>query len=220
MNLAAKFKIGGQVSIDAVVINGRTGAREDLGRIAFGSPSVFKRFGYKWRRSMGGLYAVAPMTLAFAPHPDFAKEAAALGLITLGYGLLATFIVDGGEAIATNLISGLGGTVPKFIGWGIGAGTTARTDSSLFTEKDVDLSGAGPARTTGAVARTTVTDTNDNIQVTGTRTMTGAGPVAVLNAGLFDAASAGNLWLKGDFAAINLSLNDGIAFTFNSQATN
>jgi hypothetical protein len=61
------------------------------------------------------------------------------------------------------------------------------------------------------VTRQTTTVTNDTFQVVGTRTATGSGTVTV--AGLFDAASGGNLFLKGDFAGIPLSSGDAIQFT-------
>lgn len=131
---------------------------------------------------------------------------------------MATKVVNGGLAIVTNRIIA-GGTEPKYIGWGTAAGTTAVTDTTLFTERDVDLSATSGTRTTGTGVRTTVTVTNDNYQVTGTRTATGAGTVT--NAGLFDNATiaSGSLFLKGDFTGIGLASGDSIAFTINAQFT-
>jgi len=131
---------------------------------------------------------------------------------------MATVIVNGGQAIITNLVSGIGGTVPKFIGWGTGTQTTATvSDTSLgptTIEKLVDLStSAGTDHTTGTVTRTTTTVTNDTVAVTGTRTATGAGTVTVQ--GLFDAASGGNLFVKADSAGTALSIGDSIAYTWN-----
>lgn len=124
---------------------------------------------------------------------------------------MATFVVNGGLDIVTNRVKG-SGTEPVNIGWGTGAGTTAKTDTTLFTEKLVDLStSAGTDHTVGTSSRVTTTTTNDTYQVTGTRTATGAGTVT--NAGLFDAASGGNLFLKGDFTGIGLASGDSIAFT-------
>lgn len=133
---------------------------------------------------------------------------------------MATVLADTGKAIVTNLVSAIGGTVPKYIGWGTGAQTTALvTDTGLgptTVEKLVDLTtSAGTDHTTGTVSRTTTTVTNDTYTVIGTRTATGAGAVTV--AGLFDAASGGALFVKGDFAAINLASGDSIAFTFNTK---
>ena len=124
---------------------------------------------------------------------------------------MATFVVDGGLDVVTNRVKGAG-TEPLNIGWGTGAGTTVRTDTTLFTEKLVDLTtSAGTDHTVGTSSRVTTTTTNDTYQVTGTRTATGAGTVT--NSGLFDAASGGNLFLKGDFAGIALAASDSIAYT-------
>jgi hypothetical protein len=124
---------------------------------------------------------------------------------------VATFVQDSGLDIVTNRIKG-SGTEPFNIGWGTGAGTTVRTETTLFTEKLVDLTtSAGTDHTVGTSSRVTTTTTNDSYRVTGTRTATGAGTVT--NAGLFDAASGGNLFLKGDFTGIGLASADSIAFT-------
>lgn len=124
---------------------------------------------------------------------------------------MATFVVDGGLDIVTNRIKGAG-TEQVNVGWGTAAGTTARTDTTLFTEKLVDLTtSAGTDHTAGTSTRQTTNTTNDTYQVVATRTATGAGTVT--NAGLFDAASGGNLFLKGDFTGIGLASGDSIQFT-------
>jgi hypothetical protein len=130
---------------------------------------------------------------------------------------MASFVLDTGLAILTNRLKG-SGTEPLFVGWGTGAGTAARTDTTLFTEKDVDLSGAGPARTSGTSTQQTTNTTSDTYQVVATRTATGAGTVT--NAGLFDASSAGNAFLKGDFTGIGLASGDSIQFTFKAILDN
>jgi len=123
---------------------------------------------------------------------------------------VATFVQDGGLDIVTNRIKGAG-TEPVNIGWGTGAGTTARTDTTLFTEALVTLAAGTTDHTVGTSTRITTTTTNDSFRVTGTRTATGAGTVT--NAGLFDAASGGNLFMKGDFTGIGLASGDSVAFT-------
>lgn len=123
---------------------------------------------------------------------------------------MATFVTDSGLDIVTNRIKGAG-TEPLNIGWGTGADTTVRTDTTLFTEALVSLAAGGTDHTVGTSSRVTTTTANDTFQVTGTRTATGAGTVT--NAGLFDAASGGNLFLKGDFTGIGLASGDSIAFT-------
>ncbi len=130
---------------------------------------------------------------------------------------MATFVVNGGLDIVTNRLKGLG-TEPLNIGWGTGAGTTARTDTTLFTEALVTLAAGTTDHTAGTSSRITTTTTNDSYRVTGTRTATGAGTVT--NAGLWDAASGGNLFLKGDFTGIGLSSGDSIAFTITAVYDN
>lgn len=131
---------------------------------------------------------------------------------------MATFLVDGGLDITTNRLKG-SGTEPLNIGWGTGTQTTAtRADTGLgptTVERDVDLTGTTGSRTAGTSTRQTTTTANDTYQVVGTRTMTAAGPTAVTVAGLFDnvTIASGNLFVKGDFAAINLSNGDAIQFT-------
>jgi hypothetical protein len=128
---------------------------------------------------------------------------------------VATLVVNNGKGIITNRLKGAG-TEPLNIGWGTGTQTTTTaTDTGLgptTVEKLVDLStSAGTDHTVGTSTQQTTTTTNDTYQVVGTRTATGSGAVTV--AGLFDAASGGTLFLKGDFAAINLASGDSIQFT-------
>lgn len=143
------------------------------------------------------------------PRNPLAELGAALRI------LFATVITNVGLAILTNRII-QAGTAPKYIGWGTGAGTAVAGDTTLFTERTVDLTASGSTdHTTGTESRTTTTQTNDTYTVTGTRVATGAGTVT--NAGLWDAASGGTLFVKGDFAGIALAIGDGIAFTFNTK---
>jgi len=119
---------------------------------------------------------------------------------------MATLLVNTGRAIVTNRIKG-SGTEPVYIAYGTGAGTTAAADTTLFTETGT--------RQTGTSTQQTTTTTNDTYQVVGTQTA--GGTLAITNAGLFDAVSSGNLFVKGDFSTINLSSGDSIQFTFKTQ---
>ena len=122
---------------------------------------------------------------------------------------MATVIANTGKAAFTGRLRGIG-TEPNFAAWGTGAGTAAATDTTLFTE--------GPeARVTGTSSQQTTTTTNDTYRVTAT--ITASATRTVTNAGLFDASTAGNLFLKGDFTGIALNSGDSIAFTFNAQLT-
>ena len=123
---------------------------------------------------------------------------------------MATVVTNAGRAIVTNRIKGAG-TEPLNIGWGTGAGTAAVADTTLFTEALVNLTAGGTDHTAGTSTQQTTTVTSDTYQVVGTRAATGAGTVT--NAGLWDAASGGNLFLKGDFVGIGLASGDSIIFT-------
>lgn len=94
---------------------------------------------------------------------------------------------------------------PKFVAWGTGSGTAAVADTTLFTE-------SAEARTTGTGSQVTITVTNDTHQVTGT--ITASAGRTITNAGVLDAASAGNLYVKGDFTGVALVVGESIAFTF------
>lgn len=115
-------------------------------------------------------------------------------------------MVNGGKAIVTNRIKG-SGTEPNYVGWGTGAGTTGATDTTLFTETGT--------RTAGTSTQQTTTTTNDTYQVVGT--LTASSGLTITNAGLFDASTSGNLFIKGDFTGIVLNTGDSIQFTIKAQ---
>lgn len=115
-----------------------------------------------------------------------------------------------GRAVATNLVSGLGGTVPKFVGWGTGTTTPVAADTGLQTA-------SSEARTNGTASRITTSVTNDTMQVVGTVTSTQT--QAITEVALYDASSAGNSFIHAVFSAVNVVNNDSIAFTITWQLT-
>ena len=120
---------------------------------------------------------------------------------------MATLLVNTGKAIVTNYLNGGAATQPKYVAWGTGAGTTGATDTTLFTEVT--------PRVSGTTSQVTTSTTNDTFQVVGTQT---AGTSeTITNAGLFDASTSGNLFVKGDFTGIALNSGDSIQFTFKVQ---
>lgn len=130
---------------------------------------------------------------------------------------MATLVVATGRAIITNRLKG-SGTEPLNMGWATGTQTTALdSDTGLgptTVEKLVDLTtSAGTDHTAGTSTQQTTTTTSDTYRVVATRTATGAGTVTAL--GLFDAASGGNLFSKGDFAGVALASGDSIQATWN-----
>lgn len=128
--------------------------------------------------------------------------------IAAGIALLAVVFVNGGTAIITNRVT-QAGTAPKNIGWGIGTGAAAVTDTALGTESAPTTSGG---RTVGTESRVTTTVTNDTYQVAGL--VTAGGTLAITEAGLFDAVTAGNMLIRGVFSAYNVVSGDTITFTF------
>jgi stage V sporulation protein SpoVS len=128
--------------------------------------------------------------------------------ITLLLLVGATVVTAAGRAITTSRLAG-SGTVPQYVAWGTGAGTAAVADTGLFTE-------ASEARVAGSLTQQTTSTTNDTFQVVGTMIVAGSGKT-ITNAGLFDASSGGNLFLKGDFTGVVLNVGESIQFSFRVQ---
>lgn len=123
---------------------------------------------------------------------------------------MATVYTQAGEEAVVDLIDGsstthLDGT-NAHVAWGTGAGTAAKGDTTLFTE-------ASEARQTAAVSQPSA-DINQYVA-----TLTADGAKTITEAGLLDAASAGNLIVHGDFAGISLALGDKIEFTISLEQT-
>ena len=124
---------------------------------------------------------------------------------------MASHVVNTGLANITAALHAYASRM-KYIGWGTGSGQGV-TATDLATP-------ANESRTDGTSSQQTTTTTNDTYRVTGT--VTAGGTRAITEAGLFDAAGAGNppsggnLGLYGDFSVINLASGDAIAFTINA----
>jgi hypothetical protein len=130
---------------------------------------------------------------------------------------MATVLTNPGRAINAGRM--LGATPsqaePKYVGLGTGAGTAAAADTALFTEV-VTGSWAGYARASAAGTQVTTTVTNDTAQWQDTFTAPSS-TQAITNAGNLDATTAGNLHIHGDFAVINLLINDTLQITIKDQ---
>lgn len=183
-----------KITISAKIIRAN-GTEENLGIISYWHRSVFKRLLWYCKNNMH--LAIPALLIGLLAHHVIGAA-------------LATLLVSAGMAITTNRINGAG-TAPFYIGWGTGAGTTAVTDTTLFTEDTT----SGYARVLGTFSQVTTTYTNDTVQVIGTLIAKAA--ETITNAGLFDAVTAGNMYMKGDFAGYALAINDGIQFTMQVQ---
>lgn len=117
----------------------------------------------------------------------------------------SVLITNKGLEITTDRIKGVGGTEPKYIHWGIGTTEPVATDTALESAGAED-------RTEGTSTQQTTNTTKDTYQVVGTITCTGAGK-AITEAGLFDASTSGNLYVRGTFSEINVNVGDSIQFS-------
>ena len=118
---------------------------------------------------------------------------------------MATVYTSAGEAYTADIFDET--TTPAtdyYIAWGTGAGTAAKSDTTLFTE-------AAEARKVGTATQPAA-DTN---QWTGT--MTSTSTQTITNAGLFTALTGATLVVKGDFAGVALNSGDKIKFTVQLQ---
>ena len=127
----------------------------------------------------------------------------------------ATVITSVGKGIVAQRLIGAtpSQAEPKYIGIGTGATGAARTAVAA----DTALSTPAESRVAGTGTNVTTTSTNDTAQWVGTITATAAR--AVDEAGLFDAASAGQMFLSATFNVISLAIGDSLQLTCKAQAT-
>src|SRR5690348_2334943 len=110
----------------------------------------------------------------------------------------ANVLVNGARSIESNLITGLGGTAPNYLAIGSGSTTAAATDTALTTEYTTGT-WTGYARQHPTPTRTTTTLNQDTLNWSGTWTAGAA--QSVFEAGIFDALTAGSLFVHSSFAA-------------------
>ena len=123
---------------------------------------------------------------------------------------MATILTKTGEAICSGLVTAVTALQPKYVAIGSGAGTSATTDTTLFTEYTTGT-WTGYARGSATGTQATVTNTNDTAQWQDT--FTAGAAQTVTNAGNFDALTVGNLFVKGDFTGVVLANGDSIQVT-------
>lgn len=117
---------------------------------------------------------------------------------------MATVFTSTGEVYNADVLDGtIGASTGYWVGWGTGAGTAAKSDTSLFTES-----------TEARVLCTESQPADDTNRWVGT--ITAGAAKTITNAGLFT-SSAGSLHIHGDFAGIALSSGDAIEFTINFE---
>ena len=113
-------------------------------------------------------------------------------------------VVDTGLAKVTDLLAAVTIVCPGWVGWGIGTIAPVVGNTGLGTP-------SAEARTVGTKTQETTTTTNDTYQVVALITALSA--QAITEVAVFDALTVGNLFLRGTFSPINVSIDDTITFT-------
>ena len=160
----------------------------------------------------------ALMLLAFAvalyalTHPS--PQLGWADLIMGAFGV-ATVITSIGKGVAAKRMFGStpAQVEPNYIGIGVGATGAART----AVVGDTALSTAVESRVVGTSSTVTTTNTNDTYQ--SVSTITASATRAVDEAGMFDAASSGNMFMSATFNVISLNSGDSIQLTCKTQFT-
>lgn len=123
---------------------------------------------------------------------------------------MATVYTSAGEAAVCDLIDGTSSThldgTNAYIGWGTGAGTAAKGDTTLFTEAAETRALSTPSQPTA--------DKNQWVA-----TLTSLSAQTITNMGLFDAITGGSMIVKGDFAGVALGIGDKIEGTISLEQT-
>lgn len=119
---------------------------------------------------------------------------------------MADIYTDAGEILIVDIIDATVSPPTYHVGWGTGAGTAAKGDTTLFTES---------AETRIVTAQTQ--PSADINQFKGT--ITASSGRTITNAGILSLISGGTLLLHSDFTGVVLSSGDKIEFTFTLEQT-
>lgn len=115
-----------------------------------------------------------------------------------------TVLTNLGEAWCAGRLAGTETTTGKYLGWGTGEGTSAKADTTLFTE-------ASEARVAATV---TVEGTGSSAKYQVEGTLVSESDQLINNAGTFTASAAGTLVMHMNWDGIDLNTDDSITFTF------
>lgn len=119
---------------------------------------------------------------------------------------MATVLTQVGEEWIVDKLDEVVQTTGDYIGWGTGAGTAAKADTTLFAES-----------TEARVVATRSQPLADKIRWVGT--LTANANKTITNAGNFTASTGGTLIVHGDFTGIALNTGDKIEFTIDLEIT-
>lgn len=130
-------------------------------------------------------------------------------VVSVGKAQVAGFI----NSAVSVTSSGVGAF--RFLAIGSATSATAAADTTLGSEFS---SNGGNRLVASSLTRVTTTVTNDTAQFVLTFTCS-AGTLAVGEAAIFDASSAGNMLARQPFALINLSSGDSLQTTWKVQVS-
>ena len=113
---------------------------------------------------------------------------------------MADIFTDAGENLVADILDGTTAAPTWYVGWGTGAGTAAKGDTTLFTEASETRIAATMSQPSANVNRAVAEITAD-----GTKTIT--------NAGILSAVSSGILLVHGDHTGVAVVSGDKIEYT-------
>ncbi len=119
---------------------------------------------------------------------------------------MADIYTQAGEELVVDILDGTTAVPTYHVGWGTGAGTAAKGDTTLFTES----------------AETRVVTTQGQPSADINRfvgTITASAGRTITNGGILSLVSGGILLLKSDFTGVVLASGDKIEFTFTLEQT-
>ena len=110
-----------------------------------------------------------------------------------------------GKAQITARINGTG-SKPQYSAMGTGTADESVLDTALNGTEN-------GTRVTGTVSVETTNVSNDTFQVTATHT-TVSGPVTIVECGLFDASTSGNLYVRHKHSEVLLATSDQMTYIY------
>jgi len=126
---------------------------------------------------------------------------------------LKNLIVNAGKAEAAGLLNGVTSGPFTYLAIGIGTTPAAAGDTALQSE----ITTGGGARASATCSRVTTAVTNDTAQLV--HEWTFSSTFAVTEAGILDAAAAGNLLARQVFSAINVVSGSKLEITWKVQVS-
>lgn len=111
----------------------------------------------------------------------------------------ANLVTNVGHAQLSAIVGGFTAVLPQYVALGTNNTAAAATDTALGAEI---TTGGGARKLADTIAQTTGSVANDTLSLTAVFSFTAS--FAIVEAGLLDAASAGNLFARRVFAAVNV----------------